>query len=56
MALMRIKLPAGLLEGRTLHFLWTTVVVLSGEGAVAKANPAWLASVLCGPGEAVGGL
>lgn len=57
---MRIKLPAGLLDGRGLHFPRTTVVVLSGEGAVAKANPAWLTSVLCGPGglpvEAVGGL
>lgn len=48
--MMRIIIPAGLLEGRSLHFPRTTVVVLSGAGAVAKANPAWLAAALHGAG------
>lgn len=39
-----------MLEGRSLHYPRTTVMVLSGAGAVAKANPAWLSAVLCGPG------
>lgn len=53
MALMKIRLPPGLLEGRSLHFPHTIVVNLSGPGALAKASPAWLMSVVCGIGVAM---
>lgn len=47
---MKIRLPAGLLEGRSLHLPRTTVIVLSGPGAVAKASPGFLSAALQGPG------
>lgn len=48
--IVKIKLPSGMLEGMSLHFPKTIVVSLSGPGAVAKASPAWLKTVLCGAG------
>lgn len=42
-SIMKVRVPARLLEGRSLHFPRTTIVVLRDPGAVTKANLAWLA-------------
>lgn len=50
MSMMKIRLPSTLFEGKSLHIPRTTVITLYGPGAVDKANPSWLASVLHGAG------